>query len=181
MTRSAQVSTAQDRVLSTAPEPDQGVGVFVAVRITVTLALLFGCGAPAPVPPPPTEAPRAEAPQTEAPAEATVLPIATRGPRLRTAPIERDGVSIPRAIVCLPAEAMRDGARRFPVLYALDGDYFVESLGLCDLVASLVREGAIEPWVVVAIPSTEQRTDTLARRSEDLGALVIEELEPQPM
>jgi predicted alpha/beta superfamily hydrolase len=96
--------------------------------------------------------------------------------RYRTEPIfEGNALMIPGATVCVPTET---GNRPLPVLYALDGDYFVESLHLCDLVARLAAEHAIAPWVVVSVGSTDRRTELLARRPEDLARAIVEELEP---
>jgi len=134
------------------------------VRVLLLL-LVIGCAEP----PLADTATDAYAPRTLSPSEAHVV-------RFRTEPIfEGETLMIPRATVCVPAEA---GDRPLPVLYAFDGDYFLETLHLCELVAQLAAEHAIEPWVVVSIGSTDRRTELLARRPEDLARAVVEELDP---
>lgn len=148
----------------------------------VTALLLFACATPgvqesgqaepeAPAawaaPPPTFTTPPAPAPLT--------VPSSVRRARVGAA---GGALDLPPATVCVPAEAADDPTRAFPVLYVLDGDYFVDSLGLCELVATLVARGEIEPWVVVAIPSTREREDILARHPDRLAAWVLDRLEP---
>lgn len=104
-------------------------------------------------------------------AERAAPPIST----LRLDRIEERGIVIPPPRVCIPAA---EPARARPVLYATDGDAFLDDLDLCGLVARLAAEGTIDPWIVVGIPSTSAREEVLAGRPRELAALIVDRLEP---
>ncbi len=149
-------------------------------------ALLVGaCSTPvvpgarelAPVVPAASSAPSAASPPRPTQALAPGAPPSS----IRRVRVTASGgaLALPPATVCVPAEAADEPTRAFAVLYVLDGDYFVDSLALCEQVHALVAEGALAPWVVVAIPSTSEREDVLARHPGLLATWVIEELEPE--
>lgn len=91
-----------------------------------------------------------------------------------------DGVSArgmrPRRVtIVLPSAYARQPARRFPVVYAHDGQVALEGgLEIPRAIEALVRERAIGPWIVVAVDSTGQRTAELTAQVEGTSTLVLE-------
>lgn len=148
-----------------------------SARLVIAL-LVCACSVPT------GSAPTGSAPapsSAPAPAAPSPAPTSVVLPPIRRAYVSAPGgeLDLPRATVCVPREADEDATRAFPVLFVLDGDYFLDSLALCEVVAGLVAQGSLEPWVVVGIPSTQDREDVLARHPDRLAAWVLDRLEPE--
>lgn len=132
----------------------------------LALLCVIGCGQAAAEPmdePPAAEAPAEvpEPPPTPAPAVARVVRLSAVH-----APAE-----LPPARACIPA-----GEGPFGVLYAFDGDYYLDQLALCQQLAAMPELGA---WIVVAVPSTDRRTELLARHPERLAEVIEDVYEPE--
>lgn len=137
------------------------------MRWAVPLIVVLGCGQAAaervPVPGP-IETVEAPPDEPSAPSSATRI--------VHLGEVRTEEVELPSARACVPP-----GEGPFGVLYAFDGDYYLDELGLCEALAAL--EGELGPWIVVAVPSTEARTSLLARHPERLAAVLEGELEPR--
>lgn len=146
------------------------------MRAALAIVCLLGCGTAAVAEEPAPSAP-APAPRPVAPGPVVPQVSAFHGTRVRLRLTDEES-PIPRPIACLPPADLVGPADPRPVLYVLDGDYFLDELDLCGVVENLARAGAIEPWIVVGIPSTAAREDMLAAHPEELGARVLHEVEP---
>lgn len=81
--------------------------------------------------------------------------------------LEADGILPRDVIVWTPAGYETDGERRYPVVYMHDAQMLFDASttwngqewGVDEAVDRLVREGAIEPVIVVGLANTETRTE----------------------
>lgn len=139
----------------------RGSGGRTAMRL-FALCWLLGCGQAAAerLPEPPTPAPEPEPIEVE--------PRVTA--RTVTLPAVHEVAELPATRACIPAS---EGP--FGVLYAFDGDYYLDQLALCQQLAAMPELGA---WIVVAVPSTEARTELLARHPERLAEAIEQVYEP---
>jgi len=85
-----------------------------------------------------------------------------------------------RVTVVVPPGYERAPHRRFPVLYAWDGQSALEGgLDLAGGVARLAERHAIEPWIVVTIDATSDRTGELTTRLAGSRRLLFDVVKPR--
>lgn len=89
--------------------------------------------------------------------------------------VEAAGLPARDVTVVLPRAYDTRPRRRFPVLYAHDGQFALEGgLDLATAVDDLVAERAIDPWIVVAVDTTRRRTAELTSEVRRTGTLVLD-------
>ncbi|MFT5357120.1 MAG: enterochelin esterase-like enzyme [Polyangiales bacterium] len=140
-------------------EPSQYVGVIAVVRWRILILALVACG-----PESAAEAPRAE----EEPAETHAWrspPISWR--RVQIESLSSPSVQARRVELLIPSTpSPADG---FPFLVVTDGDLAFDDawFGVDSALSTLVNEGTLDPWVLIAIPAIDrmpEMTPTLASR-----------------
>lgn len=125
---------------------------------------------------------RADAPpsQAAAPASGTASPAcaaspATAGTWSDLGHFEDDRHRARRVRAWVPAHAEGE---RLPVLVVLDGQGASDWLRVDDTIAALAGEGLLEPWIVLAIDSTLDRTRELARTDGRFARFVRDTILP---
>lgn len=89
--------------------------------------------------------------------------------------VQTAGLPARNVTVVLPRAYGEQPRRRFPVVYAHDGQFALEGgLDLAAAVDELVAERAIDPWIVVAVDTTSRRTAELTTEVRRTARLVLD-------
>lgn len=139
-------------------EPSQHVGVIAVVRWRILILALIACGPESAV----------EGPRAEEPAETHAwrsLSVSWR--RVQIESLGSPGIQARRVELLIPSTP--PPADGFPFLVVTDGDmaFDEEWFGVDSTLSTLVNEGTLDPWVLIAIPAidrTPEMTPTLASR-----------------
>ena len=97
----------------------------------------------------------------------------------RIAPLPSRFVTGREVQVWLPPGYEQAPGRRYPVLYMLDGEttfdaqVLGEELGVDETAQRLVKAGAIEPMIIVAVESSERREEQLTPVSQSIDGQVV--------